>query len=141
MNPRNLDGVERPVPPVRSYSAPYWEATRERRLLLQYDVEVGRHQFYPRPTSIFTGRRSHLEWREVSGRGVVASFTIVERAPPAFRGFEPYPLILVTLPEQVQIMSNLVDCRIEALTTGMAVRPAWAPLADGRHILLFRPDR
>lgn len=137
----DLTDVQRPLPPIRSYTLPFWEATRDRRLLLQYDTEVGRHQFYPRPTSIFTGRRSRLEWREVSGRGVVTSFTIVERAPPAFRGFEPYLLVLVTLPEGVQIMSNLVNCTIEDFALGMKVRPAWAPLPDGRNVLLFEPDQ
>ena len=81
----DLLDIERPAPPERSFSKPFWDATREKRLLLQYDRVADAFQFYPRPTSIYTGRRSNLEWREVSGKGKVFSHTIVRRARPPFR--------------------------------------------------------
>ena len=63
--------VTRPLPVDRSIARPFWDATREKKVLIQYDAEVGKYQFYPRPTSIFTGRTKHLEWREVSGKGKI----------------------------------------------------------------------
>ncbi len=136
----DLSGVTRPIPPMRSFSRPFWDATRDRRILIQYDRDAGAYQFYPRPTSIYTGRRSALEWREVSGRGQVFSFTIVRRAREPFRGHEPFLLALVTLDEGVNVMSNVVHCPIEAMKTGLRVRPAWSPLPDGRNLLMFEPD-
>ena len=137
----DLLSLERPLPPVRSFSAPFWEATREKRLLLQYDRVARAYQFYPRPTSIYTGRRANLEWREVSGHGVLYDHTIVRRARPPFRDLEPYAIALVSLDEGVNVMSNLIHCDEQALQAGLRVRPYWHPLSDGRHLLLFEPDR
>ena len=132
--------VDRILPPVRNFSRPFWDATRERRIVIQYDRDVSAYQFYPRPTSIYTGRRGALEWREVSGRGRIFSFTIARRARPPFRGHEPYFIALVTLDEGVNLMSNVRDCPVERMAVGLRVRPAWLPLADGRNLLMFEPD-
>lgn len=135
----NLSHIERPLPPIRSYSQPFWDGTRAKRLLIQFDREVGAYQFFPRPTSIYTGRRSALEWREVSGEGNLFSYTTADRPPATFVGAEPYLIVLITLDEQVNVMSNLVRCRLEDVTVGMRVRLCWAPLADGRHFPMFEP--
>lgn len=135
-----LAGVERPLPAERSYSKPFWDATRERRLLLQYDRVADAYQFYPRPTSIYTGKASNLEWREVAGRGEIFSYTIARHARPPFRGHEPFSLALVTLDEGVNFMANVVGCPAARLMVGMRVRPHWWPLSDGRNLLLFEPD-
>lgn len=136
----DLLGIDRPLPPERSFSRPYWEATREKRLVIQYDRAAAAYQFYPRPTSIYTGRRGDLEWREVSGKGAVFSYTVVRRARPPFRDKEPYVVAMITLDEGVNVMSNLIHCTQDQLATGLRVRPYWEPLADGRHLLLFQPD-
>jgi uncharacterized OB-fold protein len=133
--------VKREPPPARSYSKPFWEATRQKKVMIQYDRKAGRYQFYPRATSIFTGRTGDLEWREVSGKGEVFSFSVVRRARPPFEGHEPFVLVLVTLDEGVNIMGDLVHCTIEEIKIGLRVRPFWAPLSDGRNLLMFEPDR
>src|SRR5271170_3131057 len=92
--------VKREPPKPRNYSRPFWEATREKKLLIQYDAKAGKYQFYPRVTSIHTGRRA-LEWREVSGKGEIFSYTIARRARPPFEGHEPFVLAVVTLKEGV----------------------------------------
>lgn len=137
----DLLNIERPLPPARSFSAPFWDATREKRLVIQYDRVADAYQFYPRPTSIFTGRRDTLEWREVSGRGKLFSYTIVRRARPPFRDHEPYVVAMVTLDEGVNVMSNLIGCAEEDLATDLPLKPYWHPLSDGRHLLLFELDR
>lgn len=136
----DLASVERPLPLERSFSRPFWDATREKRLLLQYDNVAGAYQFYPRATSIYTGRASALEWREVSGRGKIFTYTIARRARAPFRDHEPFWLALVTLDEGVNIMANIVGCARERMAIGLRVRPHWAPLSDGRNLLLFEPE-
>lgn len=136
----DLTGVERPLPVERSYSKPFWDATREKRLLLQYDRVAGAFQFYPRPTSVHTGRASNLEWREVSGQGKIFSYTIARRARPPFREHEPFCLALVALDEGVTVMANVVGCALDEMRIGLRVKPHWAPLSDGRNLLLFEPE-
>lgn len=136
----DLAEIERPLPAQRSFSKPFWDATREKKLLIQYDRVAQAYQFYPRPTSSFTGRASNLEWREVSGKGEIFSYTIIRRARPPFRDHEPFWIGLVTLDEGVNIMANVTGCTQEQMKTGMRVRPHWVPLADGRNLLSFEPD-
>jgi uncharacterized protein len=124
----------------RDYSMPYWEASREKKLVIQYCKVSGRYQHYPRPVSLVTGRRRDIEWREVSGRGSVFSYTIVRRARPPFRDHEPYVEVSIMLEEGINVISNLVHCMMDQLKIGMRVRPYWHPLYDGTHLLMFQPE-
>jgi uncharacterized OB-fold protein len=137
----NTLDVTRPLPVDRTIARPFWDATREKKVLIQYDAEVGKYQFYPRPTSIFTGRTKHLEWREVAGKGKVFTYTIARRARPPFREHEPFFVAMVTLDEEVNIMANIVNCTEEEMKVGLRVKPYWTPLSDGRNLLLFEPDK
>lgn len=130
--------IERQAPAFRSYSEPYWNGTKEKKLLVQYDKSVGRYQWYPRATSRFTGKASQLEWREVKGEGEVYSFTIVRRARPPFQGHEPFFLAVVTLPEGVQIMGNTVGISLEEMKPGLKVKPYWHGLPGGYHMLMWQ---
>jgi uncharacterized OB-fold protein len=123
------------------FSMPYWEATRQKKLLIQYCKTAGKYQHFPRPVSIFTGRRRDIEWREVSGKGTVFSYTIAHRGPPLFHGAEPYAVVSVTLEVGVNVIADMVNCKAEELRVGMKVEPYWHPLGNGEHLLMFQPDR
>jgi uncharacterized OB-fold protein len=132
--------IAREAPPSRTFSKAYWDGTREKKLLLQYDTKSGRYQFYPRPTGVATGHRA-LEWREVSGKGEIFSYTIARRTREPFRGHEPFLIVLVTLDEGVNVMANMVDCPLDEIKIGLRVKPYWAPLPNSTHLLMFTPDR
>jgi uncharacterized OB-fold protein len=122
------------------FSMPFWEASRDKRLVIQYCKATGKYQHFPRPVSIFTGRRRDIEWREVSGKGKVFSFTFAHRGTQQFRGAEPYAIVSVTIEEGVNLIANMVNCKAEDLQVGMKVKPYWHPLDDGTHLLMFQPD-
>ena len=130
--------IDRGVPAYRSYSLPFWNGTKEKKLLVQFDKQVGRYQWYPRATSRFTGKHSVLEWREIKGEGEVYSFTIVRRARPPFQGHEPFFLAVVELPEGIQIMGNTVGITLEEMKIGLKVKPYWHPLPEGFHMLMWQ---
>lgn len=136
----DLAEIARPLPAQRSFSKPFWDATREKKLLIQYDRVAQAWQFYPRPTSIYTGKASNLEWREVSGKGQIFSYTIIRRARPPFRDHEPFWIGLVTIDEGVNIMANITGCTQAQMKTGLRVKPHWVPLPDGRNLLSFESD-
>ena len=123
-----------------AFTLPYWEATRDKKLLLQYCKATQKYQHFPRPVSIFTGRVRDIEWREARGHGAVAAYTVAHRGTLAFRGAEPYAVIKVTLDEGVNFISNMVRCTTEDLRIGMRVEPHWHPLDDGTHLLMFQPE-
>jgi uncharacterized OB-fold protein len=131
--------VLRPAPRAYSFSEPFWEGTRDKRFLVQFCKRSGHYQFYPRPISIFSGRRD-LEWREVSGRGVVFTYTIARRGPGPFRGHEPYLIATITLDVGVAIVSTVANCSLDDIRIGMKVKLHWSPLPDGRNLPMFQPD-
>jgi uncharacterized OB-fold protein len=132
--------VTREPPRWRSFSKRYWDATRERKLLVQFDPKTQRYQYFPRACGNATGN-SALEWREVSGKGKVFSYTIAKRSREPFAGHEPFFIVLVTLDEGVNVMANMVNCSLEKMTIGLRVIPYWMPLSNGTHLLMFEPDR
>ncbi len=132
--------IAREAPTMRRFVAPFWDASREKRLLLQYDRRSGSYQFPPRVAGLRSGRRD-LEWREVTGRGAVFTFTVARRAREPFRGHEPFLIALVTLDEGVNVMGNVVKCALADMKIGLRVKPCWAPLPGGTHLLMFEPDR
>lgn len=127
-----------PEPDSYVHTAPLWQAAREGRLLLQYCRDTKRFQHYPRPVSAYTGKRN-LEWREVSGKGVVYAHTTV-RVPMAGREDRvPYVVVLVDLQEGVRLLANLLNCRPEDLRVGMPVRLCWERLSDEINYPNFEP--
>lgn len=132
------DGTpERFSPPISDAAEPYWEATRERRLVLQRCRACDRAIFFPReacPTCLGTD----FEFRPSTGNGTVyASSTMPGPANPTMAGREPYVVALVDLDDGVRMLTNLVGDDVTSAAVGDRVRVAWEPLADGRHLPVF----
>ncbi len=129
-------------PPVGPESGPFWEATREERLLVQWCTACDRGIFFPRVLCPFCGGAGALEWREASGRAKVHAAVVEHRpeaAGAAFAQGEPFCIALVDLEEGVRMMTNVVGCPPGDVHTGMPVTVTWEPLRDGRQLALFRP--
>ncbi len=130
-------------PPVSAESTPFWEATRSRRLVVQWCTSCDRGVFYPRafcPHCRAPG--SDLEWRPASGRGTVYAAVVEHRpeaAGAAFTDGQPYCVALVDLEEGVRMLTNVVGCPPEDVRSGMAVTVTWEALGDGRQLPLFAP--
>jgi uncharacterized protein len=119
-------------------TAPYWDATRERRLLLQHCDACGHTQHPPRTLCIYCGETDGLGHREASGTGVVDACTVVMRSPG--EGHEPpYVVARVRLPEGVILISNVETAEPDSVAIGDAVRLTWRPLDDGRALPVFTP--
>ena len=132
--------VDREPPIPLSYTKPFWEGTRQKKLLLQYDKRNSRYQFYWRPVSIYDGL-GDLEAREAAGTGEIFTFTIATRARPPFQGHEPFAIAVVTLTEGVNIMANVINCTSEELRIGLPVKLCWLPLKNGTNLYAFEPVR
>jgi uncharacterized OB-fold protein len=136
--PRDGGASELPAPAPSPFSLPFWEGTKRKELLLQYDPIAERYQFFPRPISIYTGKRN-LEWRAASGLGSVFAFTIVRRAPhPGFAGRTPYVVASITLDEGVRILAQLRNVAPEDVRAGMRVHVEWEP-RGAYNVAVFEP--
>ena len=123
------------LPPPNADSAPFWAATAEDRLLFQRCANCARAHFPPRAQCLACG--GPLQWEASSKRGVIHSFTIVQRAPTAaFKARVPYVIALVDLAEGPRLMLNVRDGANEPrLGIGAPVRVVFEETEDaGRKL-------
>jgi uncharacterized protein len=99
--------TQRPDPEPTPETKPFWDAARHSELNIQKCRTCERFFFYPRRTC----RHCHsedVEWRRVSGRGRLSSFTIDYVSGPT-----PTVIALVELDEGPRMMTNIVGCKAE----------------------------
>lgn len=130
------------VPPPDEVTAPWWDATREHRLVLQTCprcVRAGRPgtQHPPRALCIRCGT-DELSWAGSDGLGAVDSFTVVHRAPRPGVAV-PYVIARVRLAEGVVLLTRLREREPDEWLIDDPVRVAWLDLDDGRALPVFVP--
>lgn len=100
----------KPDPLVNNWARPFWDGTREEKLLIQKCTDCQKHIFYPRMACPFCFS-DNLEWVKASGKGSIYSFTVVEsNAPSPFVPDMPFVIAVVILEEGVRMLSNIVEC-------------------------------
>ena len=124
------------LPPSTALTETYWAGCREGELRLQQCDACGKFQFYPRVLCAHCGHRD-LSWRRASGRGAVASYSVVHR--PISDAY-PAPLIiaLVDLEEGPRMMSSLVDIAPEEVQVGAVVQADFFPWSEEISMPVFR---
>jgi len=131
--------MPRMEPGSSALTKPFWDATRDQRLVVQWCNRCDAGIYYPRwacPTCL----GDDLSWRPAAGSGVLYAFNVLHKAAnPMMADMVPYVVALVDLPEGVRMVSNVVDAPAEQLRVGMALDVRWEPLSDGRHLPVFAP--
>jgi len=131
----------RPVPRVDEESKGFWEACKRRELYVQRCERCDTLRYYPRavcPRCL----SSETSWVRCSGRGTIYSFTVThQNQAPAFRERVPYVLAYVELEEGPRLLTNVVDCVVDAVHVGMPVEVVFEDVSDDVAIPLFRPPR
>lgn len=129
----------KPLPVVQPWARPFWAATREGRLDLQYCPACARHVHYPRIACPHCGSE-RMEWRTASGRGTIYSYTVVvNNAPSAFVADMPYVVAIIHLDEGVPMLSNVVGCDPAAIRCDEPVEVVFERLNDEFTMPKFRP--
>lgn len=122
-----------PAPKISPEVAHYWDSAGAGRLVVRTCKSCGELHHYPRTACPFCFSRD-LDWQEVSGAGVIYSYSIMRRAPV------PYAIAYITLAEGVTMLSNIVDADFDSLHIGMNVKVDFAPTTDdGPMVPVFRP--
>jgi uncharacterized OB-fold protein len=129
--------MHRNLPPITPLSEPFFAACREGRLQVQRCRDCDHWQFYPRILCTACGSRS-LTWSDTTGRGRIASFTVVHRAVSDAYD-TPFVAVLVDLDEGVRMMSQLVDCEPGAVAVGDPVAVRFAAWSEDRVLPVFSP--
>jgi uncharacterized OB-fold protein len=127
-----------PTPEVTLETQPYWDATRDGRLVLPQCDACGSVIWYPRRFCPSCGGRS-VSWIAASGQGTIYTFTIVRKGDGEYRGAGPYVLAYVELDEGPRMMTNIVECDPDTLAIGDRVEVVFHPTAEGTALPRFRP--
>ncbi len=107
----------------------FWDACGAHELCAQRCQSCGHFRWPPRS---FCPRcySFDFEWAPLPKEGKVVSFTVVHHGTET-----PYVVALIGLNEEVQLMSNVVDCAWEDVRVGMPV----AVVFDEDALPRFRP--
>lgn len=136
---------QRPRPAADALTAPFWDAARAHRLVIQRCGACGTWQHPPQTRCHHCGASDRLAWTPVSGEARVVSWTRVKQGLVA--GFDdalPYVVMVVELVEQpgLFLLSDLPesDPRLaDCLRVGAPMAVAFDDIG-GRYVLpQFRP--
>lgn len=127
-----------PVPIPDIDSAAFWEGLSQHRLLIMRCDECG---FWIHTPLAGCPRclSSNVSAQEVSGRGVIYSFTVVNREfAPGIK--PPYVAAYVDLVEQdaLRLLTNMVNVRIGDLHIGMPVQVRFCDIGEAT-LAMFEP--
>jgi uncharacterized OB-fold protein len=127
---------------VNHWTQPFWQATKEHRLLLARCADCGHARMPPTPFCPQC-QSQRIAWTVLSGLGTVYSYTVVTRAIlPDMDAHLPYVPAVIALDgaDGVRLISNVVDIEVQAITVGLRVQVVWddAP-SQGVAVPRFAP--
>ena len=131
-----MDALPQPV--ANADSLPYWNAARERRLLIRKCGECAALHFMPRHLCP-TCWSDRLEWVQAKGTGSVHSYTVIRRASlAAFTPRTPYVVALIDLDEGPRMVANVLGDDALAVQIGDRVAVIFEDRGDGAMLPQFK---
>ncbi|MCX7275134.1 MAG: OB-fold domain-containing protein [Burkholderiales bacterium] len=121
------------APPVYPDNEAFWQAAGEGKLLVKYCPDCKQYHWYPRPICPHCGG-DRTEWKTASGKGTIYTVSVTRRAGPIV-----FAIGYVTLEEGVSMLTNFVDCDLDALRIGQSVRVVFKPTEGGPPVPMFTP--
>jgi hypothetical protein len=131
------DGM--PPPLADATTLPFWQAAKEHRLVVQRCTGC-RHTRLPPAPVCPECRSAASDWKQVSGRGEVYTYTVVHR-PIAAGQQLPYVIAVIALEgaDGVRMISNVVGASPDELTIGLPVELVWEDMSTELAMPRFRP--
>ena len=127
--------IPRPAPTTR----PFWDGLNERKVQIQRCDGCDSWVFYPR-TRCPSCLSDLLIWREVSGQGVLYTYTLARQpTAPHFADETPQQLAVVELDEGVRMTSTLVNVEPSDIVIGMRLQPYFDQVTDAITLLRYQP--
>ncbi|MDN5893759.1 MAG: OB-fold domain-containing protein [Nocardioides sp.] len=127
----------RPRPALNRDNAFWFEAAREKRLVVQRCADCSTLRHPPGPGCPECGS---FDWDtvEASGAGTLYSYVVAHHPKhPAFDA--PYLIALVELAEGTRLITNLTGVTAEDLEIGMPLALEWLEADDGLTLPVFAP--
>ncbi len=109
------------LPEPTTLTKPFWDYCRSHELRMQFCMKCTEWIWYPRAWCPNCGKRDSIEWRKLSGNGIVYSFAVIRQVidnSPAFQNDIPFVIGLIELDEGPRIYSNVTGSKPEELSIG-----------------------
>ena len=120
-----------PAPVVYPDNTAFWDATNAGKLLIKHCTACNQPHWYPRPQCPFC-MSDKTVWKESSGAGTIYTFSVTRRGVPV-----PYAIAYVRLDDGVTMMTNIVDCDLDAIRIGARVKVVFKPSDGGPVVPAF----
>lgn len=129
-----------PPPMADTITLPWWQAAAEHRLVVQRCTSCEHTRLPPAPVCPRC-RSADSDWKEVSGRGEVYTYTIVHR-PVAADQKLPFVIAVIALQDAggVRMISNVVGVDPDDVEIGMPVELVWEDMGEDLSVPRFRPS-
>ena len=122
-----------PEPMITPENQAFFEATKDGRFLLRRCDDCGKAHYYPRSICPLCGS-DKTQWFEANGEGEIYTYSVLRKGAPI-----PYCLAYVNLPEGVSVLTNIVDCDLDAVRIGQRVKVCFKPAEKGTMMPAFAP--
>ena len=110
----------------------FWDAAAEGKLMVGKCTACGKLHYYPRAICPFCFS-DKTQLQQVSGSGTIYTYSVMRRAPV------PYAIAYVTLAEGPTMMTNIVDCDLDQIRIGQAVKLVFKQSDGGPPVPMFTP--
>ena len=122
--------IAAPLPNAETQA--FWDAATAGKLMIGKCRACGETHFYPRAICPYCfSDRTTLQ--QASGSGTIYTYSVMRRAPV------PYAIAYVTLAEGPTMMTNIVDCDLDGIRVGQAVKLVFKPSDGGPPVPMFSP--
>jgi len=122
-----------PAPSVNPENKAFFDAAAAGKLLIKFCNACKEFHHYPRALCPFCFS-GNTEWRDARGTGTVHTYSVLRRGVPA-----PYCIAYVALDEGVSMLTNIVDCDLDAVRIGLEVKVVFKPTDGGPPVPMFTP--
>jgi uncharacterized OB-fold protein len=120
------------TPETNPETKPVFEGFAANKLMVPRCNKCGKAHWYPRGICPYCFSQE-LKWEQASGDGTIYSFSVMKRAEV------PYAIAYVTLAEGPTMMTNIVDCDLDAIKIGQKVKLKFVPSENGPPMPMFAP--
>ena len=113
------------LPQPSELTKPFWDYCRKHELHMQFCKGCSEWIWYPKAWCPTCGKRDKIEWKKLSGKGMVYSFTIIRQVidnSPAFQNELPFTVGLIELEEGPRLYSKVTGFQPDEMKIGDKVQ-------------------
>ena len=134
-----MEVYSKPLPAVSELNRPFWDALRNRMLLLPKCNACGVVWYPPSPFCPDCWSKD-FTWKRLSGKGRVNSWVVFHQAYfSSLKDDIPYNVAEVELDEGPRLLTNLVDVSNDKIEGGMIVEIVYDDVTENVTLAKFRP--